>query len=150
MTIPAPKFKAGDRVKQLSNCSGSVKGKKYILAPSSPGGTILASGGPGHCTCKYNWKLLKPKSTTMASKKPITHIVTWDVDGTDPVQKFSDAESATKFAQALVLGNQEYIDEHDDNGDIDVSEVDKKSVRVYVVKGAFTVKTTCELVATKQ
>jgi hypothetical protein len=53
-------FKAGDRIRIIHDCSGTLRGQEYRLLQNKVGMLIAAHSlddGSG-CTCIDNWKLL--------------------------------------------------------------------------------------------
>lgn len=64
------KFKEGDRVKIIENCSGALSGEIGILKMKL--GELFAitkhSGGESGCSCSYNWILQKNKFENLLKK----------------------------------------------------------------------------------
>ena len=54
------RFKIGDKVKILQDCSGCFAGHIYILERKNEGGSLRAGDGIiNGCSCRNNWLLIK-------------------------------------------------------------------------------------------
>ncbi len=68
-----------------------------------------------------------------AAKKAVTkkhYIVTFDIDGDDPVKVYESLDKAKAFASAIMTGNDNYFDSETKHSYC-LEDVDRGSVRVY-------------------
>lgn len=102
------KFKVGDKVKLLSDCSGFCKGKIYTLAKDVGGLFLTKSRGDYHsdnsctegsCGKKY-WQLVKPKTPKKEiAKKPVVQFKAGDT-----YMNYADLTPFPDYKKASGLG----------------------------------------------